>query len=611
MSAASTADPTAEPAGGGQAVPAAREPEGAMRTLRRGLQLSPEFRRGLGLTLGFALAATAGRLVVPVAIQHIIDHGLHAPGGPDVGAIIRASAIAAAIVAATAAAGYFMSYRLTRATETALSNLRARTFRHIHDLSLLHHTAEHRGALLSRVTGDIDSISEFMRWGGPVLVVDLGQLVLSTTAMAIYSPRLTVVVLVMLAPMPIVLRLFQRRLIHAYDLVRVRAGETLTAIGESVVGAPLIRAYALQERTDRRVGEAVEREFRATFRAGRLAAVMFSSSEVFAALAIAGVVVAGASFGAEWGLSAGRLVAFLFLVTLFVSPVQSATEVLDIAQTAIAGWRRVLGVLDTPADVADPHPDGRAIPAGPIEVRFDGVGFRYPTGPPVLRDISVAIERGSRVAVVGETGSGKTTFAKLVARLMDPSVGQITVNGVPLSHVRFSDLRRRSIMVPQDGFLFDASIADNVRHGRPLASDAEVESAFAALGLRDWIGGLPRGAATRVGERGESLSVGERQLVSLARAFIADPDLLVLDEATSAVDPATDVRLQGAVERLMRGRTSITIAHRLSSAERADEVLVFDQGQIVERGRHAHLLAASGVYARLHADWTARQGAAG
>jgi ATP-binding cassette subfamily B protein len=243
-------------------------------------------------------------------------------------------------------------------------------------------------------------------------------------------------------------------------------------------------------------------------------------------------------------------------------------------------------------------------PRGPIEVRFEHVSFAYPGGPTVLHDVDLEIGPGSRVAVVGETGSGKTTFAKLLTRLMDPTAGRVCVDGADLRTVRFSSLRDRIVMVPQDGYLWDTTLADNIRYGRPEATDEQIELALTELGLADWFDGLPHGLATPVGQRGESLSAGERQLVALARAYLADPDLLVLDEATSAVDPATEVRLQRALEGITRGRTAISIAHRLSTAEAADEVIVFDGGRIVERGPHGDLVAAGGVYAALYASWT-------
>jgi ATP-binding cassette, subfamily B, bacterial len=235
----------------------------------------------------------------------------------------------------------------------------------------------------------------------------------------------------------------------------------------------------------------------------------------------------------------------------------------------------------------------------------DRVSFAYHGGPPVLTEVSVAIPAGTRVALVGTTGSGKTTLAKLLIRLADPTAGAIRVAGIDLREVGLASLRSSLVMVPQDGFLFDTTVADNVRMGRPDASDGEIRAAFEALGLGGWVGGLPRGIDTRAGERGEHLSVGERQLVALARGYLADPGCLILDEATSAVDPATDVHLRHAIERLTEGRTALTIAHRMATAEHADLVLVLEGGRLVERGGHAELLAAGGAYARLYGSWLA------
>jgi ATP-binding cassette, subfamily B, bacterial len=584
-------------------------PEGAWRTLVRGLQLSPELRDGLLVTLLLAVVATAGKVAVPVAVQQAIDVGVVGADEPRLDVVVTAVVAAATILVLTTFAGFAMNFRLARASETALSALRVRAFRHIHDLSVLHHAAEHRGALVARVTSDIDQISRFVQWGGVILVVRGGQALLALAAMVVYSWQLTLVVLAVIVPMLVLVKWFQRKLSAAYDRVRESHAKMLTAVSESVVGAATVRAYGIEDRTEQRISEAIDDEFRAQFRAGRLASTMFSSAEVFAGLATAAVVLVGVQLGLAGHLASpgepwvGRLVAFLFLTTLFVGPLRVATEVLEQAQTAISGWRRVLGVLGTPPDVADP--EGEQVPRGPITVRFEDVRFRYPTGPDVLRDVDLEIAAQSRVAIVGETGSGKTTFVKLLTRLMDPTAGRVLLNGVPLDRVRFADLRRRVVMVPQDGFLFDATIAENVRYGHGTLDDDGVRLAFVELGLGDWLEGLPDGVATRVGERGEGLSVGERQLVALARAYVADPDLLVLDEATSAVDPSTEVRIQRALESVTRGRTAVSIAHRLSTAEAADEVLVFDQGRVVQRGAHETLVAEAGVYARLHESWVA------
>lgn len=581
--------------------------EGAISTLRRGLRLSPEFRAGLAGTLALALVSTAGRVVVPVAVQQTIDKGLGRPDGPDLAFIRTAVLLCAAAVLVTAVCAYLMNVRLYRTSEGGLATLRVRSFRHVHDLSMLTQSGERRGALVSRVTGDVDQISQFMQSGGLMFIVSIGQLLVASVLMVVYSWPLALLVWVAFVPLAFALRRFQGILSRAYMRVRERMGDLLAAVSESVVGAPVIRAYASEERTGRRVDETVESYRSAQTRAQAMVALTFPVSELVAALATSAVVIAGTLLGVAGELSAGRLVAFLFLVTLFVSPMQTATEVLNDAQNAIAGWRRVLGVLDTVPDVADPGEAGRTLPRGPIEVRFESVGFAYPGGPPVLHGVNADIAPRSRIAIVGQTGSGKTTFAKLLTRLMDPGSGRVLVDGVPLDRVRFSSLRERIVMVPQDGFLFDASLADNVRYGRPDASDADLVLALTELGLADWLDGLPEGLATPVGQRGESLSAGERQLVALARAYIADPDLLVLDEATSAVDPATEVRIQRALDGVTRGRTAISIAHRLSTAEAADEVIVFEAGRIVQRGPHAELVAEPGVYADLHASWVSQR----
>ena len=579
----------------------------AWTTLRRGLALSPEFTVGLPVTLLLALGATVGRVLVPIAVQQTIDDGLLGAAGPDVGRVRESVLLAGVAVLVTAVCAYLLNVRLFRTTESGLASLRVRAFRHVHDLSVLTQNAERRGSLVSRVTSDVDTISTFMQWGGLLMIVSFGQLLVATGLMAFYSWQLTLLVWVCFLPLFLLMRTFQKRVSAAYGAVRERVGDLLGAVSESVVGASTVRAYGVEERTGRRIDQAIERHRSAATRAQKLVALTFSTGEIVAGLANAGVVVVGVMLGIDGQLTLGELLAFLFLVQLFVGPVQIGTEVLNEAQNAIAGWRRVLGVLDTPADVADPGESGRVLPRGPIDVRFDHVSFAYPTGPTVLSDVDLSLAPRSRIAVVGETGSGKTTFAKLLTRLMDPAQGRVLVDGVDLRELSFASLRSRIVMVPQDGFLFEGSILDNVRFGLPSAGDADVELAMTELGLMDWLAGLPHGLGTDVGQRGEQLSAGERQLVALARAYLADPDLLVLDEATSAVDPATEVRLARALEGLTRGRTALTIAHRLSTAEAADDVLVFDAGRVVERGRHGDLVAAGGVYARLHHSWAAQQ----
>lgn len=580
---------------------------GTWATLRRGLDLSPELRRGLGVTLALAAVTTVGRVVVPLVVQQTTDHGLLAEGGVDAALVWRYCLLALVAVALTAVCAYGVNVRLFRASESGLATLRLRGFRHIHDLSMLTQNTERRGSMVSRVTSDVDTISQFVQFGGIILILSLGQIAVATGLMFVYSPLLTAVVWLCFVPLLFVIRRFQKVVGRAYTVVRERVGDLLAAVSESVVGAATIRAYGVEGRTGERIDQAIERHRAASIAAQVRSVVAFSSGQLVAGLTLAVVLVVGTVQAARGDLTLGQLLAFTFLVNLFTQPVQQATEILNELQNAVAGWRRVIGVIDTPADVADPGDEGEVLPRGPITVDFDGVSFAYPGGDTVLHDVSLSIAPRSRIAVVGETGSGKSTLAKLLTRLMDPTEGTVRVDGVDLRRVRFSSLRERVVMVPQEGFLFDATLLENVRFGRPDATADDVELAITELGLDAWLAGLPHGLATEVGQRGESLSAGERQLVALARAYLADPDLLVLDEATSAVDPSTEVRLQRALEGLTRGRTSIAIAHRLSTAEAADEVVVVDRGRVVERGPHRVLVRQGGVYAGLHASWAAQQ----
>lgn len=576
-------------------------------TLRRGVELSPELRRGLGLTIVLAMIAAIGRVVIPFAVQQTIDRGILAPGGPDLDFVWMAIAAAAVTVGLTSIAQFFVNVRLFTAAESGLASLRNTAFRHIHNLSVLTQNTERRGSLVSRVTSDVDTISNFVQFGGLMLLISSAQIVVASLVMLFYSPLLTLVVYLCLLPLVLLVRRFQPMLGRAYGLVRVRVGDMLGAISESIVGAVAIRAYGVEERTAGRLDTTIEAHRKSAVKAQTRSVAAFTSGIVFTGLTTIVVLVVGTIMVTRDMLQPGELIAFLFLVQLFAQPVLMATEILNELQNAIAGWRRVIGVIDTPADVADPGESGVVLPRGPITVDFDSVGYEYQAGKPVLFDVNLTIPPRTKVAVVGQTGSGKTTLAKLLTRLMDPSEGTVRLDGQDLRHIAFESLRSRVVMVPQEGFLFDQSLVDNIRFGRPDASDSDIDLALTELGLDAWVAGLPHGLATQVGQRGESLSAGERQLVAIARAYLADPDLLVLDEATSAVDPGTEVRIQRALEGLTTGRTSVAIAHRLSTAQAADVVVVVDKGEIVEVGPHTDLVDAGGVYTRMFASWANQQ----
>lgn len=578
------------------------EKTGALIVLKRGLQVSPELRTGASLTVLMALIVAAGSLAIPVLIQQILDQGLRGEEGLRSNFIYISCAIAFLIVSFVIFAQRATYNRLVRVAETTILELRVRVFRHLHRLSLADHQEARKGILTARVTSDIETLSQFAQWGAIAWIVDSVIIVGTLTVMAIYSWQLTLVVIAIYLPIIPILKAIQQQQFLKYREVREAVSETLGQASEAVTAAPVIRSYGYQNSIRSKLEKANQNQYRRQIRAHKFFALLAPVMDTFSALSIAGVIVAGSYLGPEMGLTSGEMIAFVFLTTILIAPIWELGEVLDQTQTALAGWWKILSVLDVPIEVHEPE-SGEKLKTGALEIEANNVNFRYRTGSQVLDDISIQIPAGTNVAVVGETGSGKTTFVKLLARIADPTSGQITINGVPIHEID-AESRHSSIqMVPQDGFLFDQTIRENVAFGKPHASEEEIQTAFHSLGLTDWLNKLPDGINTQTGSRGERISVGERQLVALARAQLANPGLLILDEATSAVDPETEVALVSALERLSQGRTTISVAHRLSTAEKADLILVFDQGKIVETGTHQELSTQNGIYADLHNTW--------
>jgi ATP-binding cassette, subfamily B, bacterial len=575
---------------------------GPVEVLRRGWRESPELRVGFRLSVLFALVGAAGRIAVPVLTTYAIDNGLR-EGDVRLDVIVRAGVVAALAILASTVLTRLAGARLSIRGERALHGMRVRAFDHIMRLDLGEHAEERRGVLVARTTSDIETLSQFLSWGAVSWLVNTAVIAIVAITMVVYDWRLALVAFATSLPSVLVFKALQRKLISAYTQVRESVAAMLVALSEVVMGAAVVRAYGSEERARARVVDAVHAYRDHATRANRMAALLFPSGEVFAVLTVSVVVVLAVRLGPDSSLTEGGVIGFLFLVNRFLDPVQEFTEIIDQTQTAAAAWRRVLDVTDTPIRVAPPLTGrGVELPAGPLGVRFDGVAFRYHDATvDAIESLSVTIPPGEQVAIVGETGSGKSTLARLLVRLADPTGGVISVGGVDLREADPVSLRERVVLVPQEPFLFDRSIADNVRFGRPESTDDDVRQAFADLGLGDWI--ARRSLEDPVGERGASLSLGERQLVALARAFLSDPALLVLDEATSAVDPETDALLGQALVRVAQGRTAVVIAHRLSTAARADRIWVMADARLVEDGSHDELLAADGTYARLYASW--------
>ena len=588
---------------------------GAVDTIRQGIVEAPALGKGLLLTFFLALVGATGRVAVPVVMQQSIDKGF-------VGGVVRLDLIvqlcigAAVVVMVAAFSQRTAVHRLGTSAERGLYGLRVRLFEHIHRLSLADHNDERRGALVGRVTSDIETLTQFFSWGGLSWMLNLSLMFVVACAMLAYDWVLALVAFAVVAPLIIVLRLVQRRLVRAYDRVRLGNGSMLSAMSETVSGVETLQAYDAVEPALERVERATEQRSRVSIKAGIIGAFLFPSGEVFSVLTVVAVVGIGIWRGEAAGLTAGSLVGFMFLTYRFLEPIAEFTEVIDQTQTAVAGLRRVLGILDTP--IGPPEAiNPVALPEGRLGVSLHEVTFAYapreeevaPTN--VLLQLSLAIAPGQHVALVGESGSGKTTIARLIARLADPTAGRVTIGAVNVRHVANDDLRKRLTVVPQEPFLFADTISYNLRFAQPAATDVQLRAAVTRLELDDWVANLPLGLETPVGQRGQSLSAGERQMVALLRASLVNPDVLILDEATSSVDALTEVRLARALRKLAQGRTTISIAHRLSTAARADRVVVLANGRIVDDGSHEELMRQRGEYHRMYESWLMATGTTG
>jgi len=581
---------------------------GSARTIGRGMRVAPALSHGLGLTFGFAFLGTGARLVIPILIQQSIDHGLQ-PNQVKISFIAMLGVIGACCVVISSVSLRVATKRLGTRAEEGLFSLRIKLFDHIHRLSLADHNEEKRGALVSRVTSDIETLTMFFSWGGLSLLLDGSQMIAVASVMLAYDWRLALVAFAVSAPLVLVLRLVQAKLVSAHNISRERNAQLLGVFSEMVSGAETLRAYGAVDHVVDSVAKDVRRRGDSNIRAGVIGAFLFPSGEVFAVFTVMAVVGAGLLIGPGGGLTAGALVGFVFLTYRFLEPIAEFTEVIDQVQSAVASLRRVLGVLDTPIGPAQPL-SPTLLPKGALSIDFVDVSFAYGSrlddvddDTPVLNSINLHVPGGQHIALVGPSGSGKTTLARLIARLADPTLGNVLLGGVGLTRVENADLRQRLIVVPQEPFLFADTIAYNLRFASPDATDAVLRNAFSDLELDDWLETLPNGIDTHVGQRGGSLSAGERQLVALVRAAVVRPDVLILDEATSSVDASTEVRISRALRKLALGRTTVSIAHRLSTAARAERVILLENGRIVEDGSHDQLIAKNGRYARQYQTW--------
>jgi ATP-binding cassette subfamily B protein len=571
------------------------DPQFSLRRLWR------PFRRGLlaGLVL-VALDAVA-QLIVPTLVRGGVDQGVtkHAPN-----ALWLASAIAAVVVLADWVVNTWQTRVTGRTGERILYALRAKLFAHLQRLGLDFYERELGGRIMTRMTTDVDALSSFVQTGLAQAVVSLLSFFGVLVALFFINAELTWVVMTILPVLIVATLIFRKKSFAAYTEARERVSVVNADFQENVSGIRVTQAFRREGRNSERFRGLADDYRVSRMRAQRYMSVYFPFVDFLSEVAVALVLWAGATKVEHGHLTAGAIIAFLLYVDMFFSPVQQLSQVFDGYQQAKVGLRRIASLLQTPTstpDTAEPRP------IGPLrgEIAFAGVHFAYAGAETeALSGVSVRIEPGQTVAVVGETGAGKSTFMKLVARFYDPTEGSVLVDGTDIRDFALGAYRHRLGVVPQEAFLFPGTIRDAIAYGRPEAGDLEVERAARAVGAHEMIAQLSGGYLHEVGERGRNLSAGQRQLLALARAQLVDPDILLLDEATAALDLATEAAVTRAADALAHQRTTIVIAHRLTTAQRADRIIVFDHGRLVEDGTHEQLLDADGRYAQLWASFT-------
>jgi ABC-type multidrug transport system fused ATPase/permease subunit len=567
------------------------------RVVRRMLEFLRPYRWQMAAAFGLMLVESAMTLAVPYLVKIAIDQNISDGDLP--GLLRTALTIGAAFVLlylATSSERYLLSW----VSQKVLANLRARLFRHLQALPIGYHDTHIVGVTVSRLINDVAEINELLSQGVITLIGDMLVLAGILVVMVGMSPRLALLTFTVLPLMVLATYLFSRQARRAFRETRSRVAAVVGNLAEDLSGVRAIQAFAQEDTSQQRFQEVNVANRDTYINAMSLSFVFLPSIEFLGMLATAIVLGFGGLAVVRGQVTLGVLVAFLSYVTRFFQPIQELSRLYTTLQSAMAGGEAVLNVLDTPPDVAD-QPGAMEMPPIAGQVELDHVFFRYRANTPeVLQDIHFTIQPGKTVALVGPTGAGKTSIANLVARFYEVSAGAVRIDGHDVCQVTQASLHRQVSLVPQDPFLFSRSIAENIRFGRPQASDAEVESAAQMANAHGFIAALPEGYQTRILEGGVNLSVGQRQLLSIARAVLADPRILILDEATANIDTVTETLIQEALSKLLKGRTAIIIAHRLSTIREADCIYVVDQGRIVEQGRHEDLLVQQGLYAELH-----------
>jgi ABC-type multidrug transport system fused ATPase/permease subunit len=562
-------------------------------------RLAAPYKRQTTLAIASLLAATLISLAPPYLAKLAVDaveSGRSTGYIAGIVALFFAAGIGALV--ATSAQTYFTGWT----GERILADLRNRLFKHLGRLSLGYFERNRAGVIISRLTNDVEALDQLVTDGVTTLVQNTLILIGSAVILFFLDWQLALATITVLPLMAVATALFRVYSARAYRAVRERLGLVTATLAEDIAGMRVVQSYTREQANLQRFREVNARYREANHQTVVTNGLYFPFVDFLATTATAIVLGYGGYRYFDGSITIGTLLAFMLYLSNFFDPVQQLSQLYNTFLSAVAALDKIMDVMDEEPEVVDAR-DARPLPRIDGHVRFDGVRFRYRTGPEVLHGIDLDVPAGTTVALVGHTGAGKSTIAKLLARFYDPQEGAITIDGVDLREVTQESLRQQLGVVPQEGFLFAGTVHENIAFARPDATPDEIIRAAQAVGAHEFVLRLENGYETELGERGARLSLGQRQLVAFARALLADPRILVLDEATSSVDIGTERRIESALRTLLEGRTAFVIAHRLSTIRDADLIVVLEHGQVVEQGTHAELIAARGLYTQLYGDW--------